>query len=63
LGLGDTNYSNFNNTAIRLDRKLLDLGAKPIIPKGLADDATGLEEVVEPWIESLFDILVFGLMI
>ncbi|KAJ3220230.1 hypothetical protein HK099_004432 [Clydaea vesicula] len=57
LGLGDTNYSNFCNSAKRVDRKLTDLGAEPILPKGLADDATGLEAVVEKWIDNLFQIL------
>ncbi|KAJ3093135.1 hypothetical protein HK102_007974 [Quaeritorhiza haematococci] len=57
LGLGDTNYSNFCNTAKRLDRKFTELGATPVCPKGLADDATGLEAVVDPWIEKLWDLL------
>ncbi|KAG2219979.1 hypothetical protein INT45_001878 [Circinella minor] len=57
LGLGDTNYTNFNNTAKRLDRRLKDLGATSFYPKGLADDAEGLESVVDPWIEKLWDAL------
>ena len=40
-GLGDTNYSNFCNTAKRLDRKFSDLGAESFLTKGFADDATG----------------------
>ncbi|KAI9227567.1 MAG: hypothetical protein DHS80DRAFT_16955, partial [Piptocephalis tieghemiana] len=57
LGLGDTNYDNFCNTARRLERRLSSLGAKPFHPTGLADDATGLEEVVDPWIEALWSSL------
>ena len=57
LGLGDTNYTNFCNSAKRLDRKLADLGCIPVCPKGLADDGTGLEIVIEPWIDNLFEIL------
>ncbi|KAJ2493062.1 hypothetical protein IWW37_000889 [Coemansia sp. RSA 2050] len=57
LGLGDTNYSNFCNTAQRLDKQLLDAGATAFYPKGLADDGTGLEEVVEAWIEGLWPAL------
>ncbi|KAJ3038773.1 hypothetical protein HDV00_000348 [Rhizophlyctis rosea] len=57
LGLGDTNYSNFCNTAKRLDRKFTDLGAVSFVAKGFADDATGLEEVVDPWIQKLWDSL------
>lgn len=41
LGLGDTNYSNFNNSAIRLEKKAKDLGATVFYEKGLADDAEG----------------------
>ncbi|KAG0232454.1 hypothetical protein BGW42_008172 [Actinomortierella wolfii] len=57
LGLGDTNYDNFCNTAKRLDSKLQDLGASPFYPRGLADDATGLEETVDPWIKNLWPAL------
>ena len=57
LGLGDTNYSNFCNTAKRLDRKFQELGAISFMPKGLADDATGLEAVVDPWIAQLWNVL------
>ncbi|KAI9268982.1 hypothetical protein BDA99DRAFT_603175 [Phascolomyces articulosus] len=57
LGLGDTNYSNFNNTAKRLEKKLKSLGATVFYEKGLADDAEGLENVVDPWIEKLWDAL------
>ncbi|CAJ0925211.1 12121_t:CDS:10 [Entrophospora sp. SA101] len=54
LGLGDTNYSNFNNTAKRLEKKLLEIGATTFYEKGLADDATGLEAIVDPWISNLW---------
>ncbi|KAL1917742.1 uncharacterized protein VTP21DRAFT_3576 [Calcarisporiella thermophila] len=57
LGLGDTNYDNFNNTAKRLEKRLADQGAVMFYEKGLADDATGLEAVVEPWIAGLWPAL------
>ncbi|KAG0094031.1 hypothetical protein BGZ93_009400 [Podila epicladia] len=57
LGLGDTNYDNFCQTAKRLDTKLQELGASPFYPRGLADDATGLEETVDPWIKNLWPAL------
>ncbi|ORZ01391.1 hypothetical protein BCR43DRAFT_522243 [Syncephalastrum racemosum] len=57
LGLGDTNYTSFNNTAIKLEKKFRDLGAKVFYEKGLADDAEGLENVVDPWIAKLWDVL------
>ncbi|OZJ03249.1 hypothetical protein BZG36_03522 [Bifiguratus adelaidae] len=57
LGLGDTNYTNFNNTAKRLEKKLKELGATVFYEKGLADDAEGLEAVVDPWIAGLWSEL------
>ncbi|KAI1320729.1 hypothetical protein EDD11_010263 [Mortierella claussenii] len=57
LGLGDTNYDNFCQTAKRLDTRLQELGASPFYAKGLADDATGLEETVDPWIKNLWPAL------
>ncbi|CAO3564916.1 unnamed protein product [Mortierella alpina] len=54
LGLGDTNYDNFCQTAKRLDTRLQELGASPFYARGLADDATGLEETVDPWIKNLW---------
>lgn len=41
LGLGDSNYSNFNYTAQRLEKKFKELGATAFYEKGLADDAEG----------------------
>ncbi|KAJ1843138.1 hypothetical protein LPJ73_005581, partial [Coemansia sp. RSA 2703] len=57
LGLGDTNYSNFCNTAVRLEKMLAEGGAQRFYRTALADDATGLEDVVEPWIEGLWAAL------
>ncbi|KAJ3415807.1 Transducin (beta)-like 3 [Chytridiales sp. JEL 0842] len=57
LGLGDTNYTNFCQTAKRLDRRFAELGAVAVLPKGMADDGTGLEQVVDPWIENLWKVL------
>ncbi|XP_031564825.1 methionine synthase reductase-like [Actinia tenebrosa] len=55
LALGDTNYTNFCNNGKTLDRRLHDLGAKHFYDTGHADDAVGLELVVEPWIDGLWD--------
>ncbi|CEP19558.1 hypothetical protein [Parasitella parasitica] len=57
LGLGDSNYSNFNNSGKKLEKKFKDLGAQVFYEKGLADDAEGLENVVDPWIEKLWEVL------
>ncbi|KAI7904365.1 uncharacterized protein BX663DRAFT_550745 [Cokeromyces recurvatus] len=57
LGLGDSNYSNFNNTGKKIEKKFKELGATVFYEKGLADDAEGLENVVDPWIEKLWEVL------
>ncbi|KAI9021272.1 hypothetical protein DFJ74DRAFT_607211 [Hyaloraphidium curvatum] len=57
LGLGDTNYDNFCGGAKRLDRELQKCGMKCVAERGWADDATGIEAVVDPWIANLWHIL------
>lgn len=53
LGLGDSNYSKFLFIPKLINENLLRLGAKAFIKRGDADDAYGLEEIVEPWISGL----------
>ncbi|XP_041458976.1 methionine synthase reductase-like isoform X2 [Lytechinus variegatus] len=57
LALGDSNYSNFCRNGKNFDERFQQLGAKHFYPTGYADDATGLEVVVEPWIEGLWKAL------
>lgn len=57
LALGDTNYTNFCNNGKNLDKRLLELGAQHFYDTGYADDAVGLELVVEPWMEGLWSAL------
>jgi sulfite reductase alpha subunit-like flavoprotein len=54
LGLGDTNYENFCKMGVSIDKRMTELGAMPVLKRGTADDATGLEKVIEPWIDSLW---------
>ena len=58
LGLGDTNYDNFCATGKVVDQKLDQLGGTRAKPLGMADEATGLEDVVEPWTKSVVDDMV-----
>ena len=57
LGLGDTNYNQFCNAPKALHRRLSELGATTFYPADWADDGTGLEIVVEPWLEGLWPAL------
>ncbi|XP_053344355.1 methionine synthase reductase [Clarias gariepinus] len=57
LALGDTNYTDFCNCGKTIDSRLQDLGANHFYATGLADDGTGLEVVVDPWIDGLWDAL------
>mmetsp|Transcript_1679 Transcript_1679/g.1778 ORF Transcript_1679/g.1778 Transcript_1679/m.1778 type:complete len:757 (+) Transcript_1679:124-2394(+) len=53
LGLGDTNYDQFCATGKLIDSKLGALGGTRGKGLGMADEATGLEDVVEPYVASV----------
>jgi len=57
LALGDSNYTNFCNCGKTIEKRLLQLGAKPFYLTGCADDAVGLEVTVEPWIDGLWEAI------
>ncbi|XP_054840963.1 methionine synthase reductase [Eublepharis macularius] len=57
LGLGDSEYTYFCNGGKLIDKRLQELGAQRFYDVGLADDAVGLELVVDPWIAGLWAAL------
>ncbi|VFQ83550.1 unnamed protein product [Cuscuta campestris] len=59
FGLGDSGYQKYNYVAKKLDKRLLDLGATPVIEKGLGDDQhpSGYEGAFDPWMSSLWNVL------
>eukprot|EP00761_Pharyngomonas_kirbyi_P001513 gb/GECH01001517.1/.p1 GENE.gb/GECH01001517.1/~~gb/GECH01001517.1/.p1 ORF type:complete len:671 (+),score=159.66 gb/GECH01001517.1/:1-2013(+) len=57
LGLGDSNYENFCHMGISIDERMKEIGATRFYDRGEADDATGLEDVVEPWIDGLWNAI------
>eukprot|EP00751_Fragilariopsis_kerguelensis_P000172 CAMPEP_0170828330 /NCGR_PEP_ID=MMETSP0733-20121128/47844_1 /TAXON_ID=186038 /ORGANISM="Fragilariopsis kerguelensis, Strain L26-C5" /LENGTH=205 /DNA_ID=CAMNT_0011192767 /DNA_START=68 /DNA_END=682 /DNA_ORIENTATION=+ len=63
LGLGDSNLlldrqttgaKDCNQAAQQLETRLSALGGQPICALGLADERTGLDQEVEPWIREEF---------
>uniref|UniRef100_A0A0D9V5B4 NADPH-dependent FMN and FAD-containing oxidoreductase n=1 Tax=Leersia perrieri TaxID=77586 RepID=A0A0D9V5B4_9ORYZ len=59
FGLGDSGYQKYNFAGKKLDRRLLQLGAEPIIQVGLGDDQhpSGYEGTLDPWLLSLWETL------
>lgn len=59
FGLGDSGYHKFNIVAKKLDKRLCDLGAHPIIERGLGDDQhrSGYEAALDPWLTLLWTTL------
>jgi len=58
LGLGDTNYDKFCQMGKNLDRRFEELGGKRIIDLHCADEAKGLEETVNEFIDMLSKFFV-----
>jgi sulfite reductase alpha subunit-like flavoprotein len=57
LGLGDTNYEKFCNAARIIDKQMEECGATKLQPIKCADEATGLEDVVEPFKDSILELM------
>ena len=45
LALGDSSYQKFNSCGKRLQKRLQQLGAKPLVSIGLADDQVQLKKL------------------
>lgn len=53
LALGDTNYDSFCHTGKQVDKKMAELGGTRALKIACADEALGLEDVVEPWVSDI----------
>ena len=49
LGLGDSNFSTFQGGPKTLNSLLESVGAEAFLPRGIADEASGLQKSVEQW--------------
>ena len=58
FGLGDSSYPLFNAIARRLHQRLIDLGAQPLLDRGLGDDQheRGVDGALDPWLEALWKV-------
>ena len=56
FGLGDSHYQKYNVVAKKLAKRLLNLGARPILDLGLGDDQhpSGHEAALDPWLAELW---------
>ncbi|CAI9110692.1 OLC1v1010760C1 [Oldenlandia corymbosa var. corymbosa] len=59
FGLGDSSYQKYNFVAKKLDKRLLDLGARALVERGLGDDQhpSGYEGALDPWMSNLWNAL------
>ncbi|KAL3069388.1 hypothetical protein niasHS_018113 [Heterodera schachtii] len=59
LALGDSSYQKYNFAGKKLYRRLLQLGAKPVMELALADEqhTLGVDEVFEKWLPELVEIV------
>uniref|UniRef100_A0A7S3Q8M7 Methionine synthase reductase n=1 Tax=Chaetoceros debilis TaxID=122233 RepID=A0A7S3Q8M7_9STRA len=60
LGLGDTNYDQFCETGNIIDKKIHSLGGRRIQDAACADEGTGLEQVVDPWVATILNVVTEG---
>ncbi|XP_026754063.1 NADPH-dependent diflavin oxidoreductase 1 [Galleria mellonella] len=59
LGLGDSSYTKFNFVGKKLHKRLMQLGATPLLDIGLCDyqHDLGHDAVMKPWVENFYSIL------
>lgn len=60
FGLGDSSYAKYNAVARRLQARLVQLGAKELVDRGLGDDqhALGYYGALNPWLGKLWDVVL-----
>ncbi|XP_013141954.1 PREDICTED: NADPH-dependent diflavin oxidoreductase 1 [Papilio polytes] len=56
IGLGDSSYEKFNFVGKKLNKRLIQLGATPLLDVGLCDyqHDLGHDAVLEPWLDNFF---------
>ena len=57
LGLGDTNYDKFCHMGKAFHKRIGELGGEVCMDLHCADEATGLEDVVDDWVTKILDTI------
>lgn len=57
LGLGDTNYDKFCHMGKAFHKRIGELGGEVALELHCADEATGLEDVVDDWVQKILDTI------
>ena len=57
LGLGDTNYDKFCHMGKAFHKRIGELGGEACLDLHCADEATGLEDVVDDWFTKIIDTI------
>lgn len=59
FGLGDTSYDKYNYAGKLLHRRMLALGATPLLEPAYGDERApdGIEEALVPWLENIVDVM------
>ena len=57
LGLGDTNYDKFCYIGKSIDKRITELGGKQCLNLHCADEAVGLEMIVDAWLNNAFELI------
>ncbi|KAJ8331849.1 NAPDH-dependent diflavin reductase [Batrachochytrium dendrobatidis] len=60
FGLGDSSYPKFNFPAKKLYKRLIQLGAAAIVPRGDGDDQhdLGLDGALDPWLDQVWSVIL-----
>lgn len=60
FGQGDSSYTYFNTPAKKLHKRLLQIGALPIVERGDGDDQhyLGVDGALDPWLKTLWKTLL-----
>ncbi|CAG8570839.1 14662_t:CDS:10 [Cetraspora pellucida] len=60
FGLGDSSYVRYNWPAKKLFKRLLQLGAQSMLPRGDGDDQhyLGIDGALDPWLKKLWEVIM-----